>query len=315
MGPLSRIPPNLASVLFEEAPDAVLVVDAAGVIRLVNAEALRLSGYEKGELIGQPVEVLVPEAARSAHRQRRAGVDATLGRRPMGDPNSKLALRSKAGESIPVEIALSHVRDDEGVFWSMAVVRDVRERRAMEDRVWRLANEDSLTGVYSRGYFNEELSRLERGRAEHIGVIVTDVDFMKETNDTLGHAAGDELLRASAAALRASVRSEDVVARIGGDEFAALLPGADHSVVEAVLARTRSAVGLYNAAGAAVPLRMSMGGAVSLGGRAIRVALKDADAAMYADKRTRLGVQSTRPRRLSEITNASVPAAAVTPKR
>lgn len=289
------IPVGLAEALFNEAPDAVLLVDSAGRIHAANAETLRLSGYGAEELTGRPIEVLVPPQQREGHAQRRQHAAANTVRRRMGEQGSKVVLLAKDGTEIPVEVSLSHVRDDGGAPWTMAVVRDIRERLALEEKIWRLANQDALTGVYSRTYFDEELIRLERGRRAPLGVLIADVDFMKVTNDTLGHGAGDLLLRAAGQALRSAVRSEDVVARIGGDEFAVLLPEADAAVVSKVLGRFRAAVGAYNSGKPPVDLRVSAGGAVADKPAALRDAMANADAAMYADKRSRLGVSSTRP--------------------
>jgi len=93
---------------------------------------------------------------------------------------------------------------------------------AGEENLWYLGTHGALTGVYNRAYFEEELERLKRGRGfSPVSVVTVDVDGMKAINDSLGHAAGDAVVLASA------FRNEDVVARIGGDEFAVLLPASD----------------------------------------------------------------------------------------
>lgn len=110
-------------------------------------------------------------------------------------------------------------------------------------------------------FFKEELARLERGRQFPVSVVMADLDGLKATNDGLGHAAGDEALRQAAQLFRSAFRAEDVVARIGGDEFAALLPQVDAAALEAVLERLRQSLAAYNTTRDGPALRLSVGGA------------------------------------------------------
>ncbi|MEW6182882.1 MAG: PAS domain S-box protein [Bacillota bacterium] len=162
---------------------------------------------------------------------------------------------------------------------------DVTERRRMEEQLWHLSLHDNLTGLYSRTYFEEEMRRLEGSRHAPIGVIVCDVDGLKLANDTLGHSAGDRLLMAAAEAIRKSFRPEDMVARIGGDEFAVLLPNSGRTIVEEACRRVRDAVAAYNTQNPEVPLSISVGFAVSDEKGANMVDLfKEADNNMYREK-------------------------------
>lgn len=101
--------------------------------------------------------------------------------------------------------------------------RDVTERKHLEERLTEMGYRDALTGLYNRGYFEEELKRLDRRRGGSVGLIIVDVDGLKVVNDALGHDAGDELLKRTAQTLLECFRHDDLVARIGGDEFAVLL--------------------------------------------------------------------------------------------
>jgi diguanylate cyclase (GGDEF)-like protein len=113
---------------------------------------------------------------------------------------------------------------------------------------------------------------------------MADVDELKRINDNLGHAAGDESLRRAAQALSAAFRAEDVVARIGGDEFAVLLLRTDAAAAEIALSRIRSHIARLNTLHAENPIYLSMGAGTTEQGDSLPDAFKEADTRMYADK-------------------------------
>ncbi len=124
--------------LLESAPDAIVGIDPSGSISLLNHQLEKLSGYTRAELLGQPVEILVPVVHREAHvRQRQSFFDRPLAR-PMGT-SLNLALRHKNGSDLPVDVCLGQFTD-EGQFYALAAIRDITERRRMEEEL-RLAKE------------------------------------------------------------------------------------------------------------------------------------------------------------------------------
>jgi len=160
-----------------------------------------------------------------------------------------------------------------------------RLRRRMVDlrAAARLAYRDALTGLRNRRYaerrLREELQRLTRQTGQQLAVLLIDVDHLKHTNDTLGHAAGDELLRRVAAFLERSVRKQDVCCRIGGDEFLLLLPDADAPRAAALLRRLRARL-----RESSEPLALSVGMATARPDDDVSSLLARADRAMYRDK-------------------------------
>jgi diguanylate cyclase (GGDEF)-like protein len=166
---------------------------------------------------------------------------------------------------------------------------DITARKKAEQYLRYLGTHDVLTGLYNRAYFEEERARLQRGRHLPVCILILDVDGLKPINDTLGHAAGDDLLRRSGEVLRSSFRTEDVVARIGGDEFAVLIPDADEQVQAQSVERIRKMIDLNNTYYTGVPLSFSIGSALGDKDTNLEEVQHLADDRMYQDKRRRKG--------------------------
>lgn len=156
-----------------------------------------------------------------------------------------------------------------------------------ELRLYHLSNHDAMTDLYNRLFFDAELERLARGRNFPVSVIMADLDGLKRVNDTLGHTAGDQLIVTASLALRAAFRAEDVVARIGGDEFAVIIEGADEQAADEALARIRECVSAFSAGDDRIVLSLSLGAATATGETTLVAALRLADERMYTDKATR----------------------------
>ena len=178
----------------------------------------------------------------------------------------------------------------------------LREKRVAEEKIHYLSMHDSLTGIYNRGYFEEEMARIERGRCFPVSILMADLDGLKKINDTLGHANGDSLIRDAANILRQAVRPSDVVARLGGDEFALILPGTDDLSVAGVVERIRVIEAEFNRGSRAYQVSFSIGVATSGQGAHLSGTLKIADERMYLEKFARKKVIRSKER----ITKASI---------
>lgn len=167
------------------------------------------------------------------------------------------------------------------------VGQDITQFKETEERLRFLSIHDQLTSLYNRLYFEEEIIRLERGRLHPIGTIMADLDGLKNINDTYGHASGDQLLIQAAAIFRSCFRAGDVVARIGGDEFSALLPGATADTLARVTDRINSRFANSRFTINGSPICISLGTAITEKGGSLNESLKAADQSMYGVKQNK----------------------------
>jgi diguanylate cyclase (GGDEF)-like protein/PAS domain S-box-containing protein len=214
------------AAIVSSSNDAIYTVDAHGAIASWNRAAERLFGYTEPEAMGMPIARLLPPDAVElyAHMVRRAIAGEVV------TPWQATLLRCD-GELVEASLSMSPMGAVSGGDLGVSVIaRDTTERRRFEATLRRLSDHDSLTGLYNRRRFDEELARAVASApryAETSALLLVNIDDFTFVNDTLGHGAGDELLLSIAGVIRGRVRETDVLARIGGDEFAILLPRAD----------------------------------------------------------------------------------------
>ena len=273
--------------LLEAAPDAMVIVAEDGTIVLVNRQAELLFRWSRHQMIGQPVERLLPGQLREAHRAHREAYRDKPEVRAMGAKIDLMALRAD-GSQFPVEISLAPVQTEGGVLVS-AAIRDITERKQAEAALAHQALHDALTGLPNRLLLLDRLGQAlasARRTGQGVAVLFLDVDRFKLINDSRGHAAGDELITRVARRLDETVRPSDTVARFGGDEFVIVCQDAG-SVSEALRLAERVSDALrspFRIAGEDVFLTASVGIALSDGDEPPEALLRDADAAMYRAK-------------------------------
>jgi diguanylate cyclase (GGDEF)-like protein len=212
-------------------------------------------------------------------------LEQTESRRAGNKTTYEFDINRPDGEKRGLLITGTPQTDQTGTFTgTLSVFHDITDRKKMEEELRYLSTHDALTSLYNRAYFETELLRLQSGRQFPISIFMVDVDGMKTVNDTYGHPAGDELLRRAARVLRSAFRSEDVVARFGGDEFTILLPGASSAIAQAAAMRLQNVLETQNKLMNLMPLRLSVGMATGEVGSDLSYVLKLSDSNMYLDK-------------------------------
>jgi diguanylate cyclase (GGDEF)-like protein/PAS domain S-box-containing protein len=268
--------------LFENTPIGIALLDEQDVIRSVNPAFEDIFLYTSAEVTNQSLNsVIVPphlveEATRLSARAREG--------KPVQNESQR---RRKDGTLVPVQIYAVPIKIDQKLIGIFAIYIDLSAQKQREQKLEYLSTHDTMTGLYNRAYFETELLRLDRGRNYPVSVVVADVDGLKQINDNLGHAAGDELLRRAAHVLKSAFRADDIVARIGGDEFGVLLPETDAETIAQAIRRVRQILQKHNEESHAYLLSFSVGFATSRPGFSLIQALGEADSAMYREKSNR----------------------------
>jgi diguanylate cyclase (GGDEF)-like protein/PAS domain S-box-containing protein len=238
---------ELFNLLIENSPTGMILVDHKGVIQIANREAARIFGYSKNELINQCIEILLPDKIKPTHTQMRENYTINPQSRPMGTGRD-LHGQHKEGHRIDVEVGLNPIKIERGTF-ILSTIIDLTQRKRSEEsmihfteqleesiqELTELASTDSLTQLNNRRAFSNHLTNSLQTSARmrgQISLLLIDIDDFKSYNDSFGHPAGDHLLIEIARLLKRISRVDDFIARIGGEEFAVVLPntGKDASV-------------------------------------------------------------------------------------
>lgn len=290
---------------FDRAPNGIVLLhldlERGGLIKGANAAAERITGYQQDDAVGlwltegglveieqDKLEVALKDSRAILEGEQPSFTIERTVNRPDGS-----SFEMKADVSA-LDIGLVGEADDPYPINAVAHIDDVTEQRRAEGELQHQARHDSLTDLLNRGWFVSLLAdRLIRGAQGHGGgaLLMIDLDDFKQVNDAHGHQAGDGVLREIARLLKSGLRDTDLVSRIGGDEFAVLLPKADENGA----ARVADAL-LRTLAGTKIEIAGSDGdhyvpgvsiGLLMLDGRQVdpEAALRECDAAMYEAKR------------------------------
>ncbi|MGB9867927.1 MAG: HD domain-containing phosphohydrolase [Bacillota bacterium] len=259
--------------LFSHSQDAVVFFDNDGCVRDVNSRFCELFGYELQEIKGKSIAVLFESAQPP---QSMASVSHY-------EPVETVAV-TKHGNQLQVAVKTVPVLIDNSPDGSYLILQDITQRKLQEARLEYLSLHDVLTGLYNRAFFEKALGEMDRWKFP-VTVLVADLDGLKLINDTMGHNKGDEVLRACAKLIAGCLTGSSVLARIGGDEFAAIMPETDERNASLIVERIHSQAEVYNQMNPSLPLSISMGFATTVNPKEpLSDTFRKADDTMYRDK-------------------------------
>ncbi|MBF7097878.1 PAS domain S-box protein [Alkalibacter sp. M17DMB] len=215
--------------------DGVISTDIQGNVTVMNKIAEDLTGWSEADAIGQPFEKVF-------------NIIHEYTRRPCVNPVEKVfktgeivylanhtILISKTGEEVSIEDSAAPIKDKSGRITGVVVVfRDFTDKKEKQDQIEYLSFRDYLTGLYNRRYIEDTIKRINTKKNFPITVLAIDVNGLKLTNDAYGHQVGDELLKSVGKIIKNECRKDDIVGRVGGDEFIVILPNTDEKRAEKI---------------------------------------------------------------------------------
>ena len=261
--------------ILDNIPNIAWLKDRDGRYVAVNEPFGRAFGVAPKDLVGKNDYDLYPWERAVKYEKDSRDVMATGTRTYFEE-----SIVDREGKIRYLEKIETPIFNDTGVVIGIiGIAHDITSRKEVEVTLRHDSTHDMLTGLYNRAFFDEELERLAHGRMFPMSVVMADVNGLKTVNDTLGHEAGDTLIRLAARIILGAFRAEDIVARIGGDEFAVLLPETDKEVAEEAVKRIMSCPEIING-----QVSIAFGIASAENKDQLAEALKLSDERMYRDK-------------------------------
>lgn len=273
----------LYRTVVNASPDAIAVTDLEGNLEFFSPQALALLNLSPDtDIIGQNILnwVIPLDRQRARENLRRVAEGEKIG-------VSTYQVQHENRTPFYMETNTAVICDSRGEpARLMIIARDISERVQAELELQYLSTHDVLTGMYNRSYFEKQMESLRYPRDFPVSIVMIDVDGLKPVNDNYGHAAGDALLKKTAHVLNSVFRQQDTIARVGGDEFAVLLPETDQSAACELYDRIHSVLRKHQRSARGYMLRLSIGVATEDLDKPLTEALHRADEQMYAEKKT-----------------------------
>lgn len=227
--------------------DGVFAVDTEENIVFMNPVAQRLTGWQFDEVQNTPIRNVFRIINEYTKETVPSPILQVFERGEIVELANHTLLITKDGNEIPIEDTAAPIKDETGVISGCVLVfRDSSERKERQKRIEYLSYHDQLTDLYNRRFFEEELRRLDVERNYPLTIVYADVNGLKVINDAFGHETGDQLLTLVADAMKTTCRADDIIARIGGDEFLILLPKTDAVQAARIVERIKESIGIVH---------------------------------------------------------------------
>ncbi len=232
---------NMSMQTLLSIGDGVMVVDHMGRVEMLNSVAENLTGFSLSQAQGKHYRDVFMLSHDVTGKMIEDPIEAALSTGQTHNLSGHAILTSKDGIRYSLEDSAAPIKDDFGNTAGVVVVfRDATKKIEQQRHIEYLSFHDSQTGLYNRRFFEEEMRRLDTPRNLPITMIMLDVNNLKLTNDVFGHSTGDELLKKVSQSLKEACRSDDIIARWGGDEFVLMMTNTNPSVAASIKRRIKS---------------------------------------------------------------------------
>ncbi|MGS0764608.1 sensor domain-containing diguanylate cyclase/phosphohydrolase [Syntrophomonas curvata] len=277
-----RIPKAILRLrnLVDKQADVLFTLDASGKFTYANKCCCQVFGCTAAELKQMSIYDLL-------HIRSQKTFQHNLARHFAGEMilPYEISVVSRDGEVIPLEFNAAKTEYTDGYQEIIVTARDISEKIKVRNQLRYISEHDVLSGLYNRGFFEREIMRVDSEGIVPVGVIICDVNGLKLINDTLGHAQGDRLIQYLGLVLKAVSNPNCTAARIGGDEFALIMPGADEGLVESNKKTIRNMIAQINKNEEGLYLSVAVGSYIRYSGeQPMDIAIRNADNAMYRTK-------------------------------
>lgn len=277
-----RVPKKLLRLrnLLDEQADVLFTLDANGIFTYANRSCCRIFGYSKNEIKQMSIYDLLDSNCKARFK-------LNLSRHLTGEilPPYELVITKCNGEEITLELNGAKTEYTDGYPELIITARDISEKIKVRNELRYINEHDVLSGLYNRSFFEQEIGRMESEGIVPVGIIICDVNGLKLINDTLGHAQGDRLIQYMGLVLKAVSKPNYTAARIGGDEFALIMPGADEAMVESDKKNIRNMITHINQGEEGLYLSVAIGSYIRYSDeQPMEIVVRNADNAMYRAK-------------------------------
>ena len=231
---------TLVKTTLESIGDGVISTDNKGNIVFVNKVAQSLTGWTQEDACGKAIEEVFHTVNESTQKRSDSIVKKVLESKKILELSNHTILISKDGMQHPIEDSAAPIfKENEEITGVVLVFRDFSEKKQKQEEILNLSYHDYLTGLYNRRFYEEELKRLDTKRNLPLSLVMGDVNGLKLINDSFGHQMGDQLIQKAADMIRSGSRVDDIIARIGGDEFIIILPKTGSNEAEEIIKRMK----------------------------------------------------------------------------